>query len=351
MDVTHRQFRLFILLACAGLSSLCAAQSTPFGKGVFRYAPYGHSLLADEHPYFVRFDAGWQTNHPEWDWGQTGKAMRVSTFGVFGINLPLWRGDIRSEQYALSVTWPVSATIWLDLGEPVTAPVVNQDWRISLPVCTFLHRLNRGFVQNYSVTFAPFKHESTHIGDELVLQHTDQGYPLRRVNVSYNYSEYVFTLNDPENFREQAHTFRAGLMLLWNWKKGWYFIHETDGDATLAQPRLSPWEAYLQYQYQSSVSKHGFQGVASIEIRNRALYGYPVFTWEAQTKSLKSEPQQETRVFTYNVFAGVRYCNPLYDGYFSRVAVGIRAYHGNTPYGQFRNHRNYNHIGVCLLFE
>ncbi len=326
------------------------SQTTPFGEGVFRYAPYGHSLLSDMHPYFVRLDFGGITNRTDWDWGQTGKAWRVNTFAVFGFQLPLWRGDIVSEQYALSVTWPMSATIWLDLFEHVTAPVVNADWRISMPVWTFLHRTQLGFLENYSVSVAPFKHESTHVGDEIVLQHVDHGYPLRRVNVSYNYSEYIFTVNEAENMRKEYHTLRLGLMLLWAPKKGWYFIDETDGDASLAQPRVSPWEMYLQYQYQSAASKHGFQAVVSAEIRNRALYGYPVFEWN-EVDGVSYVLQQERRIFTYNVFAGVRWCNPKYDGYFSRFSLGVRAYHGNNPYGQFRNHANYNHVGITMAFE
>ena len=334
------------------LASICSvlAQSTPFKEGVFRYAPYGHSLLSDVHPYFVRLDVGGISNHSEWDWGQTGKQWRMNTFAVFGFALPLWRGDIVSNEYALSVTWPMSATLWLDLFEHVTAPVVNADWRIALPVWTFMHRADKGFLRNYSVSVAPFKHESTHIGDELVLQHVDHGFPLRRVNVSYNYSEYVFTVNETEDFRSECHTLRLGLMLLWAPKKGWYFIDETDGDATLAQPRVSPWELYLQYQYQSKASKHGFQAVVSAEVRNRALYGYPVFDWD-ENEGLSYEMQPEKRVFTYNIFAGARWCNPKYDGYFSRFSIGIRAYHGNNPYGQFRNHRNFNHAGVSIVFE
>lgn len=340
---------------CLGLFLFCSlcvmAEPTAFKDGVFRYAPYGHSLLSDMHPNFVRLDVAAITNHSEWDWGQTGKAMRPNTFSIFGFNLPFWRGNIVDDRFALSVVMPLSASIWLDLGEPVTAPVVNVDWRIGLPVWTFMHRIDKGFAKNYSVSVALFKHESTHIGDEMVLQRVDHGLPIRRVNVSYNYSEYILTLNEAENFREQCHTFRAGLMLLWDWKAGWYFIDPTDGDASLAQPRLSPWEAYVQYQYQSPVSKHGFQGVASMEIRNRALYGYPMFEWDETTGAATYELQPEKRIFTYNVFVGARFCNPLYDGYFSRVAFGVRAYHGNNPFGQFRNHKNYNHIGVSLIFE
>ena len=103
----------------------------------------------------------------------------------------------------------------------------------------------------------------------------------------------------------------------------------------------------MQYQYQSPTSKHGFQGIASAEIRNRALYGYDLSNREGETPLL----QDEGRVFTYNVFLGARYCAPRYHRIYSHWSLGIRAYHGNCPYGQFRNIKNFNQIGLCLIIE
>ena len=31
--------------------------------------------------------------------------------------------------------------------------------------------------------------------------------------------------------------------------------------------------------------------------------------------------------------------------------LGLRSYHGNCPYGQFRNLRSFSHIGLCLMLE
>ena len=144
-------------------------------------------------------------------------------------------------------------------------------------------------------------------------------------------------------------------MLLW--AGGWYNVDKEDGDASIVDPRgtekvpywqRNPWELFLQYQYQSPTSRHGFQGIASAEIRNRECYGYDL-------NALKTDnpiPRKaEKRVFTYNIFVGARYNTPNYDGYFSRVALGIRAYHGNCPYGQFRSIDNYSQIGACMIIE
>ncbi|MBQ9440520.1 MAG: hypothetical protein IJU35_08075 [Paludibacteraceae bacterium] len=359
---------LIIILLSTSLTSWGRADS--LRTGFFRYSPATQSLLADINPHFLRFDVAGATNHSEYDYGQTDKAYRIGFYGNIGVNIPVFWANIKSAEnqrrkgenkdadalsdsqssrFAIGLTMPVQAQIWLDLLEPRTSPVVDTDYRIGLPIWTFLHRLNRGFAKNYAITFAPFTHESTHLGDELALQHRRHGLPIERVNVSANWWELQFTLNAEEDRLTQNHCFRVGLVMLWNPKSGWYFIDENEGDPTLARKKRSPWEAYLQYQYQSPAKK-GFQGVASIEIRNRALLGYPSFTWH-DNGAIDYAIQKEKRIFTYNVFIGFRYNNLHYTGLFSRFSAGLRLYHGSNPYGQFRNQKNYNQFGLCLIVE
>ena len=344
-------FALMAMFACAIESA-----STPFGRGLFRYAQFGHSLYADVHPNFPRMDIPYITNNEVYDYSShTGQAYRWHTMGLFGFNLPIWTGNIVDSTYALSVNMHLSANLWMDFYDWSTSPIVDTDYRIGLPTITFLHRLNRGFAKNYSIQWSHFKHESTHIGDELQIRYIDRGYAIKRVNVSYNYTEFVFTFNEAEDRFAQNHTFRLGLMLLWH--GGWFNMDPDAGDATLLDPHgmefvpyieRNPWELYFQYQYQSPTSKHGFQGIASAEIRNRECYGYDLSVLATDDPK---NMQEEKRVFTYNIFVGARYNTPVYDGPFSRIAFGLRAYHGNCPYGQFRSISNYSQIGFCLMFE
>ena len=222
------------------VSTLSAAH-TAFGDGLFRYSPFGHSLYADEHPNFVRMDVAYTKMYPVYDWEHSGKDYRTQTFGIFGFQLPLWYGQLADSTMALSVTAAMSANIWMDLFGGKTSPIVDTDYRIALPSVAFMHRINRDFARNYALSWSPFKHESTHIGDELQIQKVSENRVLRRVNVSYNYTEFTFTLNEAENRYTENHCFRVGLMLLWNWHKGWYKVDKEDGDCTLTQPRLSPW--------------------------------------------------------------------------------------------------------------
>lgn len=341
--------RFVILFLTFSLAVL--AESEVIARGWFAYAPYGKPLYADVHPYLPRWETVYNTNCTPYDFGNTGKAFRFNMMGNFGMSLPVWRGNFGPDEcFGLSWTMDLSAMLWLDLFEKQTAPVVNTDYRIGAPTTTFIHRLNRGFARNYSITWSPFRHESTHLGDEHQIRRMEDHYALRRVNVSYNYTELIFTFNEPEERETQCHTFRAGLMLLWNPRAGWYFVNEPagDGDASVAHPRVSPWEAYLQYQYQSPTSRHGFQGIASVEVRNRVRYGYDLMLREGESETC---PQTDSRRFTYNVFLGARYNIPGYDGYFSRVAFGLRAYYGICPYGMFRSIDNFTQTGIILMFQ
>ncbi len=339
------------LLCVAALQAGNASDSVSMGKnGWFTYAPYGKSLLSDVHPNFVRFEVVGNTNHQAFDFTHSGKKYRPSTQGCFGMDLPVWNGNFGADrQFGISITIAASAYLWMDLFESQTSPVINTDYRIGLPTATFIHRLNRKFLRNYSVAWSPFKHESTHIGDEMQIQRMEAGYAIRRVNVSYNYTECVFTLNEPEDRSVQCHTFRVGLMLLWNPKEGWYKITTSagDGDASLAHPAMSPFEVYLQYQYQTPTSRHGIQGVISAEIRNRVVYGYDLTLKSGDTDNSPSDHRR----FTYNIFLGMRYNIPGYDGYFSRFSIGARLYHGNCPFGHFRSINNYSQAGIALVFQ
>lgn len=321
-----------VLSCCVTLHAGNLSDSLPLGKnGWFTYAPYGKSLLSDTHPNFVRFEVVENTNHPTFDFTHSGKKFRPSTQGCFGLDLPMWNGNFgEDKQFGISISLTASAYLWMDLFESQTSPVINTDYRISIPTATFIHRQNRKFLKNYSVAWSPFKHESTHIGDETQIQRMEAGYAIRRVNVSYNYTELAFTLNEPEDRSAQCHTFRAGFMLLLAPKEGWYRITTSagDGDASLAHPAMSPYEAYFQYQYQTPTSRHGLQGVISVEIRNKVIYGYDLTLKEGDIDNCTCDHRR----FTYNLFFGLRYNIPGYDGYFSRFSIGVRLYHGNCPF-------------------
>lgn len=382
--VLLRSWKVILLLFSVVFSSLLFADdglpdSVAYRAGRwFQYVPYGHSLYADEHPDFVRMDVGAASYSPVTNYGNLKSKYGVQLFAVFGGRISIWSMDLQQCRYGMSVSQTFSAHLWMDLSERTTSPIVNTDYRIAIPTFTFIHRfeppstdnvslsVKSSFFKNYSIQLCPFKHESTHIGDEMVLQRSDKGYALRRVNVNYNYAEMLFTLNEPENRYIEMHTFRLGAFVLLNPREGWYSVNSDDGAVNNLYsnhsshlnssgrperygPSGMPFEIWLQYQYQSVCSRYGFQALVSAEVRNRAMYNYSLT--ETFLSPLPRSGVADNRRFTYSIFAGVRYNMPRYDGYFSRLAVGIRAYHGNCPYGMFRSVDNFSHIGFCIVYQ
>lgn len=367
---------LTVLIAiCAIAGTSLAADPLPDSVAYragrwFQYVPYGHSLYADEHPDYMRMDLGAATYAPGANYGANPNKYGTEMFAVFGARISVWSMDLQNRRFGLNIAQTVSAHLWMDLSEHTTVPVVNTDYRIAIPTFTFIHRLQGEeavpFLKNYSLMFCPFKHESTHIGDEMVLQRVDRGYALRRVNVSYNYAELNITLNEPEDRYSPCHTFRLGGFVLLDPGQGWYFVNSNDGNvnniASNSSARTNsagiverygpsglPFECWLQYQYQSGCSLHGFQAIVSAEVRNRAVYGYSLT--ETTQATAPRQATADNHRFTYSVFVGARYNMPHYDGYFSRMAIGVRAYHGNCPYGMFRSIDSFSHIGFCVVYQ
>ena len=369
----HKYSSLFIavMISASAVAADRVPDSVAYRAGRwFQYVPYGHSLYADEHPDYMRVEIGAVSNTPETNYGGTSAKYSPQMFAVFGARISIWSMNLQDRRFGLNISQTASAHLWMDISEHTTSPVVNTDYRVAAPTFTFIHRLQGKeavpFLKNYSLMFCPFKHESTHIGDEMVLQRADLGYALRRVNVSYNYVELDVTLNEPEDRYAQNHTFRLGGLVLIAPKQGWYWLDSRDGDVNniasnqpvhpnknglpeRSGPSGLPFELWLQYQYQSGCSKHGFQAIVSAEVRNRAMYGYSLT--ETAHAATPRQSNADSHRFTYSVFVGARYNMPRYDGYFSRFAIGIRAYHGNCPYGMFRSVNNFSHIGLCLVYQ
>ena len=339
---------LFIL--CLPVAFLQAqVPNTSFREGLAKLPAWHKPFWADMHSTLIRAEMAMALNSPEYDFGNNGGVYRPYVFSNLGADLPLWSGNFKDNEMGFSVTLPFMIDVWMDFFERSTAPVVNTSYRFGGPEFSFIHRLNKGFFRNYVIRFTPMKHECTHIGDELTIFRKNAGLPLTRINVSYNYAELTFTLNDPENSTKSNHSFRFGFMLLHNFSNGWYNIMKEEGDESKVVPSKSPYEFYLQYQYQTNTSKKNLQGIVSLEVRNRVKYGYPSYYTDKDENWIENDIP-EFRAFTFNAFAGIRYNNPK-GGYLSKIGLGLRAYQGINPYGQFRSQTVFNQLGLALIFE
>lgn len=328
------------------------SKNTKFWEGLCRNEDWGRAFWADMDATLTNIEISLAKNSPEYDLAKINKKYRPYIFSYLGTDLPIWAGYFSNEKYGLSIIAPFVIEVWLDLFESSTSPVINTSYRIGAPGVSFYHKLNKTKfgIKNYILQLYPMRHESTHIGDELTIMRKDAGLPLTRVNVSYNFAELALTINDAEGSSIQNNSFKTGFMLLHSFNKGWYSILPAEGDVRKVIASKSPYEYYFQYQYQSNSSKHNLQLIASIELRNRLKYNYPSYNLNGNNEWVETI-KPESRNWAINSFCGVQYNNPKAKGYFSKIGVGIRFYHGVNPYGQFRSQTNFNQIGFSIIFD
>lgn len=337
----------FFLIPAFGQSD--SLRNTKFFEGVFNYADFNRPFWADMHSTITRAEVSWATNSDEYNYGSNPGKFRPFVFSNLGLDLPVWSGDFNNRKYSLGATLPFFIDVWMDFFERSTAPVVNTAYRFGMPEFMFIHRLRKPMlgIRNYAIKLTPYKHECTHIGDELTLYRIDSNYPITRINVSYNYWEVGLTLNDPDGSLKSNHALRMAFLSLWNTQEGWYNVIPQEGDVSLVSSSKLPYEFYMQYQYQTNTNKKNhLQGILSMELRDRARYGYPFFYDESKVKEVKNENSWRN----FNAMLGVRYNNPMKMKDY-KVGIALRYYNGINPYGQFRSMPRFSQFGVCLLFE
>ncbi len=196
----------------------------------------------------------------------------------------------------------------------------------------------------------PFYHQSTHLGDELTIYRMDQQLELTRVNVSYNYWELSFWVNESEQKFGKNHAFRGGFIRLLNRKDGWYTIRPQEGNVNLVIPDRRPYEFYAQYQLQTGkyfLSTNRLQNILSIEVRNRPKYNYPHFSYDEG--GWIQEKATSNAQWNLNLYYGWRIIQNSMP--YNNLGFGIQAYFGGNPHGQFRDIPNYRYVGVSVVLE
>jgi len=347
--------KLFLLLFT---SALCLAQeaNTGFGQGFASPATFGKPFWADMHSTLIRAEIAYATNSPDYDMSNFNIGFRPFIFTNLGADIPVWSGNFSNGKFGFSLTLPFMVDVWIDRfdADGGTDPVINTSYRIGFFESGFIYRLNSPLqvlpyfnIYNWAVKLTFFKHESTHIGDELTIFRKDLNLPITRIDVAANYAELILILNDPDSQTHSNHGFKFGFILLHNFKRGWYKVYETEAQLDVVERSKVPFELYVQYQYQSPLFSRGFQIIASAEYRLRERYKYSY----SYSGTMSGDTFEDSNLVNcFNVFAGIRYDN-LKSDYFSKIGMGIRYYIGINPYGQFRSMPYFNQLGFAFVFE
>jgi hypothetical protein len=348
---------LFLMLLAS------AAGATDILDGFLESPEYGKPFLTEMHSTLIKIELGWSKSYDEFTLKHTDeKFNRPVVEAHLGVQIPLysihWGKEGNKPAWGIGLTLPVSIHVLEDMFEDITAPVINTDYRFGAPRIMVMRNLSdTGFIRNISASWLPIFHECTHLGDEITIDRRDSKIPITRINVSYEYTEFQITLNDPADIRDNLHSFRFGLLCrLSDRGYGWFGARpgpERDPDVYIAKSERRV-EYYFEYQFQRSegfLANKRAVNVFSFEARNRVRYGYPIYKMENDVWVAKDI--KENSMWTINLYLGYKFYSKSAIDNNRPDALGVyfHFYRGLNPYGQLRNYPGYPFFGVSLVYD
>lgn len=326
--------------------------------GFFAKTVYSRPVESEIHSTMNKVELGFNKIYSEFDLlGEKGKFERPMVEAHLGFEAPLLAYGYGTPGSKSNWGWgmrlPVSIHALEDMWGPETAPVINTDYRFGGPKLVAIRKIaDQGWLRDISMMWLPIFHECTHLGDEIVIYRMEENFPIKRINISYEYTEMQVTLNDPGMCQGNCHSLRMGMSYrISDRELGWYSARtnvEIDSNLELA-PSTHRAEYYAQYQMQRRYgfgASPRFNQVLSFEFRERLRYGYPLFKKEDGT--WESRPVREQMVPNFNLYAGYK-MRPQSGDY--AVGLFLHAYQGLNPYGQLRNYPSYPFYGLMLNYD
>ena len=327
---------------------------------VLASATFGKPLVSEQHSTLTKVEIGYSKSYSEFDLlEERSRFDRPVVEQHLGVDIPLYAIEGAREQggtWGFAATLPMSVHVLEDMWGPLTAPVINTDYRFGSPRFAYIQRFPDAadsFLKNWSLSWVPLFHECTHLGDEITIYRKDEKVPITRINVSYEYSELQLTLNDPDGARDTRHTVRLGVAgRVSDRGLGWFSVRQETElvapvDIAHSEQRF---EYYADYQFQRAegfLASPRALNVFAFEARNRLRYGYPLYrkvldTWEAQEV-------KEQLVWSFNAYAGWKFFPKAEGG----RAIGLygHVYHGINPFGQLRNYAAYPFFAFALTYD
>jgi hypothetical protein len=236
--------------------------------------------------------------------------------------------------WGLGLWVPGSLHLIANTGE-MSVPILNQDYRMAIAV-----KLAHAVTPRDLVSIkAQLGHESTHLGDEFVVQAIETyGDDFLRVNVSFEYLEIGV---DWQRFlgasRQHSIAVRGSAVqsMGFGGAPGWYSPQASNGrfiytSAVNFEPGVG-----AEYLPQGT---HGWRPFVSYDGRLRTVYDY----------QKTSADQREDRQFSSSLVVGLRQL-----GWANRGMPDVigKAYYGVNPHGQFRSQPGFWIVAVGLLLR
>lgn len=354
--IGRRTGSIILLVFCPVL--LSAQKMDSAGRGMFKQRDFGRYCVSDMYSPETKIQLGFATNSADYnnDPKRTSRNILVEEF-TLGTDVPFYTGTIHllHNDLRLSVNTSFSANVWFDFLGHQSEPILNVDYRLGLPELYLLKELNGRRLKNVLLRLAILQHESTHIGDELALFRKQSGFPITRINVSYESGEVSLTLNDPTALTRSNHSLTVGgkFMYVIGKRNGYYTMSLRDGDPDAFVPSVRRLEGYLRYQYDGlsgPLQIAHFYPVISAELRGRIKFGYSYYVPDPlPSLGYTAITEPEKYVPCLNVYAGWRHRGV--PGSTGRVGGYLHYYNGINPHGQFRNIPGYSFLGVAFVYQ
>ena len=226
-------------------------------------------LIAD--PRWPHFSAAYQRYVDSDDLGNVGSTSFGESFVIYRFKGP-WNSTME-----FGIQAGVFAIFDLDAE---SLDLINADYLIGIPLV-----FRKGNFSNMTRIF----HQSSHLGDEFLLR----GRAEKRVNLSYEAANSIFSYNLPLGFRIYA--------------GGGYIFHKEPSD-------LEPWStlAGMEYRSEKTWLDGSLRPVAAIDLQKREESN-----WDTDT----------------SIRAGVQFENP--DFLNRKMQLLFEYYNGKSPNGQF----------------
>lgn len=345
----HMKKGLLVLWLILMAMSL-VAQETAVTKAFFKKRDFGNYFYSDTYAPINSIGFGMMPLFESYDLSEGRNELVIAAEPKLGLQLPIYYYKDQFNRWSLST--PVSFSVWFDFAEERTSPILNTDYRFALLEFNYLRLLSGSAIKNIGFRFIPFFHESTHVGDELIIDKLRDSIPVARINVSYETFEISAVINDPYDQILKNHSVRIGAKFLWNRKKGYYTADSLEMSMPLEIKPSKRWiEPYAQYQYQnpdSWLSNNKMMFVFSQDLSLRVRYSYP-FYFKNQSGNIDHYDLGEAYQLCSTTMAGWKFYNEKNE--LSNSSVFFKLYWGINHHGQFRNIPTYVWMGIHWVYD
>jgi hypothetical protein len=313
-------------------ASAQGATSLQFFRDKPYYDPLSAEIFAARNQILI---PAWSEEFPHSINKGSRFSWQVSLGGEFPIvtfSNQVSAGPVEKGKWGVGLWIPISFHVIEDFKDE-SNPIVDTDYRFGFTTkfqwCCLGEKVRLG------LRFVPWRHESTHLGDEYTIFASRD--PLfERVNVSHEDWEYGVSFEGSGLFNEDDTWIARQGGSAPRGSGGYYSDHLLGSDLATLTPSTKNFEPSFGFEYRTPEWR-GRQNFVSVWAQNRLIYNY---------HQTLENPEQ--RQLSWNIHAGRMV--PEGTTGFPLQQYFVFFYYGVNPYGQLRSQRDFWAAGLGWIF-